>query len=283
MTNTNQGGEASKKSYHKKATGTALATVRDHAGEEDLKLYGSCFWYVSTFEHFLLYRLTSQSPFVQRVWISLEHKKVPYQYIEVDPYKKPQSLLDVNPRGLVPAIRHGPRWSTHESTVIMEYLEDLNAGSHLLPSDPQTRATSRLWSDHINRHVIPLFYKLLQAQDQNDQITHAQDLRDQINKLVAAADPNGPFFLGPQISFVDLQVAPWVLRLRRVLGPYRGWPEPEEGSRWKAWVDAIDREPSVVATTSTDELYLDSYERYAENRPGTSQLADAVNSGRGLP
>jgi len=266
MTNTNQGGEASKKSYHKKATGTALATVRDHAGEEDLKLYGSCF-----------------CPFVQRVWISLEHKKVSYQYIEVDPYKKPQSLLDVNPRGLVPAIRHGPTWSTHESTVIMEYLEDLNAGSHLLPSDPQTRATSRLWSDHINRHVIPLFYKLLQAQDQNDQITHAQDLRDQINKLVAAADPNGPFFLGPQISFVDVQVAPWVLRLRRVLGPYRGWPEPEEGSRWKAWVDAIDREPSVVATTSTDELYLDSYERYAENRPGTSQLADAVNSGRGLP
>jgi glutathione S-transferase len=47
--------------------------------------------------------------------------------------------------------------------------------------------------------------------------------------------------------------------------------------------DAIDNERSVKMTTSTDELYLDSYERYAENRPGTSQLADAVNSGRGLP
>lgn len=223
------------------------------------------------------------SPFVQRVWIALEHKKTVYQYIEVDPYKKPQSLLDVNPRGLVPALRHGPSWSTHESTVIMEYLEDLNAGAPLLPPDPQTRATSRLWSDHINRHVIPMFYKLLQAQDASEQITHAQELRDQIHKLVAAAHKSGPFFLGPNMSFVDVQVAPWVLRLRRVLGPYRGWPEPEEGSRWKQWVDAIEREPSVAATTSTDELYLDSYERYAENRPGTSQLADAVNSGRGLP
>ncbi|KAF3043259.1 hypothetical protein E8E12_010063 [Didymella heteroderae] len=261
-----QGGDSSKKTYHKKATGNALTTVKSHAKEEDLKLYGSCF-----------------CPFVQRVWISLEHKKISYQYIEVDPYKKPQSLLDVNPRGLVPAIRHGPSWSTHESTVIMEYFEDLNAGEHLLPADPQTRATSRLWSDHVNRHVIPMFYKLLQAQDQKDQITHAQELRDQINKLVSAADKTGPFFLGSQISFVDVQFAPWVLRLRRVLGPYRGWPEPEEGSRWKAWVDAIDNEPSVRATTSTDELYLDSYERYAENRPGTSQLADAVNSGRGLP
>ncbi|CAN9161835.1 unnamed protein product [Alternaria sp. RS040] len=261
-----QGGDSSKKTYHKKATGNALTTVKNHSKEDDLKLYGSAF-----------------CPFVQRVWISLEHKQIPYQYIEVDPYKKPQSLLDVNPRGLVPAIRHGPTWSTHESTVIMEYLEDLQTGSHLLPPDAQTRATSRLWSDHVNRNIIPWFYKLLQSQDSNDQVSHAKELRDQIGKLVDAADPDGPFFLGPQISFVDVQIAPWVLRLRRVLGPYRGWPEAEEGSRWKRWIDAIEADRSVKMTTSTDELYLDSYERYAENRPGTSQLADAVNSGRGLP
>ncbi|KAF1946105.1 hypothetical protein EJ02DRAFT_261549 [Clathrospora elynae] len=261
-----QGGDASKKTYHKKATGNAWTTVKNHSKEDDLKLYGSAF-----------------CPFVQRVWISLEHKQIPYQYIEVDPYKKPQSLLDVNPRGLVPALRHGPTWSTHESTVIMEYLEDLQTGPNLLPPDAQTRATSRLWSDHINRNIIPCFYKLLQAQDQNDQVEHAKELRNQIGKLVDAANSNGPFFLGSQISFVDVQIAPWIVRLRRVLGPYRGWPEAEEGSRWKRWIDAIEADRSVNMTTSTDELYLDSYERYAENRPGTSQLADAVNSGRGLP
>ena len=61
------------------------------------------------------------SPFVQRVWIALEVKGIPYQYIEVDPYKKPDSLLEVNPRGLVPAIRHG-NWGCHESTVLLEYV-----------------------------------------------------------------------------------------------------------------------------------------------------------------
>lgn len=212
------------------------------------------------------------SPFVQRVWISLEHKQIPYQYIEVDPYKKPQSLLDVNPRGLVPALRHGPTWSTHESTVIMEYLEDLNTGPPLLPSDAQSRATCRLWADHINRNIIPWFYKLLQAQDTNDQVEHAKEFKNQITKLVDAADTTGPFFLGGQISFVDVQVAPWFLRLKRVLVPYRGWPMPEEGSRFKRWLDALEQERSVKMTTSTDDLYLDSYERYAENRPGTSQL-----------
>jgi len=266
MTDANQGGDATKKTYHKKATGNAWITVKNHAKEKDLKLYGSAF-----------------CPFVQRVWISLEHKKIDYQYIEVDPYKKPQSLLDVNPRGLVPAIRHGLTWSTHESTVIMEYLEDLNEGRALLPKNPQGRATLRLWADHVNRNIVPWFYKLLQAQDPNDQVAHAKEFRDQINKLVDAADFVGPFFLGPEMCYVDVMIAPWVLRLRRVLGPYRGWPEAEKGSRWRRWIDAIEAEPSVKLTTSTDELYFDSYERYAENRPGTSQVADAVNSGRGLP
>lgn len=68
-----------------------------------------------------------------------------------------------------------------------------------------------------------------------------------------------------------------------MLGPYRGWPEPEQGSRWGKWVEAIEGDEAVKKTTSEDRLYVESYERYAENRPNTSQLANAVNSGRGLP
>ncbi|KAB2576081.1 Glutathione transferase [Lasiodiplodia theobromae] len=254
-----------KKTYHTKATGNALNTAKKHAAENELKLFGSCF-----------------CPFVQRVWISLVYKDIPYQYIEVDPYKKPQSLLEVNPRGLVPALRHGD-WGCYESTVLMEYLEDLGVGRPLMPSDPKLRANSRLWSDHINRHFIPGFYRFLQEQDAEKQVRYAEDLKSEITKLVDAADKEGPFFLGKELSFVDVQMAPWVIRLNKVLKPYRAWPEPEAGSRWGKWLEAIEKDPHVQATTSTDDLYLDSYERYAENRPNTSQLANAVNSGRGLP
>jgi hypothetical protein len=34
------------KIYHKKASGSALATVRKHSKDNDLKLFGSCFWLV---------------------------------------------------------------------------------------------------------------------------------------------------------------------------------------------------------------------------------------------
>jgi glutathione S-transferase len=110
---------------------------------------------------------------------------------------------------------------------------------------------------------VPSFYRLLQEQNQQKQITHAEELRDHFNTLVGAADPQGPFFLGPNLSFVDVQIAPWMVRLNRVLKPYRGWPDPEPGSRWGAWVDAIENSEEVKRTTSTDDLYLDSYERYA--------------------
>ena len=36
--------QSTKKTYHKKATGTALVTAKRHAKEHNLKLYGSCFW-----------------------------------------------------------------------------------------------------------------------------------------------------------------------------------------------------------------------------------------------
>ena len=257
-----------KKTYHKQPTGAALQTAQAHAAKTDLTLFGSCF-----------------CPFVQRVWISLEFKgSMPYTYYEVDPYAKPKDLLDVNPRGLVPALRSGD-WSCHESSVLMEYIEEVApAGAPaLLPKDAKQRAHARLWTDHINRHILPSFYRYLTCQDQSKQVRFGQELSDEIAKLVKAADAEGPFFMGKDMGFVDVQIAPWVVRLPRVLNIYRGWPAPEKGSRWAKWVDAIEGAECVKATTSDDGLYVDSYERYAENRPNTSKLADAINEGRALP
>ncbi|KAL3428007.1 glutathione transferase [Phlyctema vagabunda] len=122
------------KTHHKKANGAALLTVRKHSKDNELKLFGRCF-----------------CPFVQRIWIALEAKGLQYQYIEVDPYKKPQALIEVDSKGLIPALRHGD-WACSETNVLMEYLEDLGIGDPLLPTgNPQLRARCRLWCDHVSR------------------------------------------------------------------------------------------------------------------------------------
>jgi glutathione S-transferase len=135
----------------------------------------------------------------------------------------------------------------------------------------------------INRNIIPAFYQLLQAQDFSKQVDNTKKLQSEIAKVVEVSDPQGPFFLGPQLSYVDIQFAPWMIRFTRVLKHYRSWPDPTPGSRWGRWLDAIENNEHVKNTTSLDELYVDSYERYAQNRPNTSELADAVNGGYGLP
>ncbi len=131
--------------------------------------------------------------------------------------------------------------------------------------------------------MVPAFYQVLQAQDLVKQAENREKLQDEIAKLVEAADQQGPFFLGSQLSFVDVQFAPWMLRLKRVLKHYRGWPDPAPGTRWGVWCEAIENNEHVKNTTSLDDLYIDSYERYSQNRPNTSQLADAINGGFALP
>lgn len=76
-------------------------------------------------------------------------------------------------------------------------------------------------------------------------------------------------------------MAPWVVRLRKVLQPYRGWPEPDPSSRWAAWVNAIEQNHAVRSTTSTDDLYISSYERYAGKLVLDSHQTGAIGVGPG--
>lgn len=90
-------------------------------------------------------------------------------------------------------------------------------------------------------------------------MTLTSTLHTAITALVNASHVTGPFFLGPSISFVDVAFAPWIIRLSRVLKYYRQWPDPEVGSRWEAWVAAIENDERVMATVSDEGSYHGVY------------------------
>jgi len=92
-----------------------------------------------------------------------------------------------------------------------------------------------------------------------------------------------------------------LFRATNVLKHYRGFELPP-GTKFNAYIKRLFENPAFKRTCSTEELYLDSYERYGDashrmsslmtsstvhryafNRPNTSQVANAINSGRGLP
>ncbi|KAI0297366.1 glutathione S-transferase [Russula brevipes] len=264
---------------------SALDTANLHASDADITLFGNCF-----------------CPFVQRVWVAFEYLAIPYRVHEVDPYKKPEDLLQVSPKGLVPALKlhtYRPPRAVNESTVILEYLEDLaegTTGRTLLPSraDPYARALVRLQADHISRTLVPAFYRFLQAQRPEAQTVGAQEFSGALEQLASLLERgerevalkqgpgSGLWYEHGDLNWTDVLAGPWLFRTSVVLKHYRAFELPPD-SKFRAWLDRLFAHPSFKATCSTEQLYLDSYERYAFNRPNTSQVADAINSGFPLP
>ncbi|KAK2001763.1 glutathione S-transferase domain-containing protein [Colletotrichum falcatum] len=228
----------------KKATGKAHWTIKRHEKQSDLKLYSACY-----------------CPFSHRVWIALEAKGLQYQYCEEDPYRVPasQELLEANPRGTVPAIRQGD-WACADSGVILEYLEEMDCSIPLFPSDAKLRANCRQWIGHINSRLVPAFYRLLRNPDPAQQPQNIERLQEAIKDLVLAADEEGPFFLGSSLSLVDVHFAPFAVRLSRILQPRCGWTAPTPGLRWARWLDALESNVHVKATTSGRDVYVETIE-----------------------
>ncbi|KAG6840094.1 hypothetical protein C0991_008992 [Blastosporella zonata] len=215
-------------------------------------LFGSCF-----------------CPFVQRVWVSFEFLGIPYKVpvgseYEVDPYKKPQDLLEISPKGLVPGLK-------------------LHNFSPPRALNENARALVRLQSDHINRNLVPSFYRFLQAQEVSAQIEGGKELHAAIEGLIALFERTeseilggtgvsgggeltalkrglGLWVDGGDLGWVDVMAGPWIFRATNVLKHYRGFALPS-GPKTEAYVKRLFAHPAFKATCSTEELYIDSYER----------------------
>jgi glutathione S-transferase len=249
-----------------------------------------------------------------------------YQYVECLPQDlalsigghvkhpgMPQELLEVNPEGNIPCIRHG-NWAVWESSVMMEYLDELEPGDvqgtsssvgivPLLPpkksANAQLRAHCRQWVDHVERKVLPAFYAVLlmpppppntagttdpteiearRRQEENRDVL-MQTLQAAIAKLVNASHATGPFFLGEDIGYVDVAFAPWIIRLSKVLERYRGWSNPDMGIRWQSWANAVESDERVRRTVCQDEGYHSVYQGVGEDGwNNTSWLRDRKKS-----
>ena len=209
---------------------------------------------------------------VQRVWAVLEEKQIPYQYVEVNPYHKPEALLKLNPRGLVPTLEYDNK-PLYESTVVCEFLEEAypSHGQKLLPSEPYGRAIARIWTDFITSRIIPSFHRFLQHQSTAGPIEEKrQDFLGHLKTFVNEMDEQGPYFSGKEPMLIDFVLAPWAVRLW-VFDEFKGGAGvPAEGqgdkdektwARWRTWLAAVESRPSMKNTTSNKEHYLPIYKR----------------------
>ncbi|KAF8552953.1 glutathione S-transferase [Imleria badia] len=222
---------------HPVATGRAAETVAEHQDPQDLVFWSG--W---------------------RVWIALEERGIPYQYKDVNPYKKEPHFLEINSKGLVPAVEYQGK-ALYESTVLCEFLEDAypTHKPNLLPYDPYERARVRIWIDHVTKNILQAWQRL----------------------LMYVAQVKGPYFLGEDLSLADVIVAPWTARVY-ILGQHRGYDRAGAGAVWKAYVERLAARESVLKTTSDRDKLQVIYDRYLRDE-AQSEAAKAIRAGKLMP
>jgi RNA polymerase-associated protein len=177
-----------------------------------------------------------------RVRIALAEKGLPYDEREIELAHKPPELARINPANGVPVLIVGDA-AIAESIVILQYLEDRFPERPLLPKDPLDRARCRLLSDRIVSLLGKASFKLAKGAAE-EKPAAAEAVRAGLATLEREAPAEG-LLSGPDLSFADLTLAPFMARVPREVRPSAlGLPRL---SRWETEVMA---RPSVVAHTA---------------------------------
>jgi glutathione S-transferase len=201
------------------------------------------------------------STFAQRTRVVLLEKGIEFTYTDIDFQNKPAEFLKVSRYGKVPAIVHNG-FEIYESAIINEYLEEVFPEPALLPKDAGQKAIARIWIDYANNRFVPAFVKLLRGKTVEEQ---EQGRREFIEALLfieqegfGKLSGGGTYFLGEQLSLVDISFYPWFERLP-VIEHFRKFELPAETPRIQKWWTALRERESIKAVANSKEFYLERF------------------------
>lgn len=205
-------------------------------------------------------------PYAQRTRMMLIEKDIQFSLTEVDLYNKPDWWKELSPHGKVPLLRHNGG-IVYESRVINEYLEEVFPEPALMPSDPMRRAKARIWIDYCDTYLLPALHKLIaDSRDEDKQIKNRETVKEKLlflenEGLKKLSD--GPFFMGSEVTLVDLQFMPFIERFPCYEELWEA-SMPDECTRLRAWIEAMMERDSHSRTANTHEFHMERYAKYAQ-------------------
>lgn len=85
------------------------------------------------------------SPYVRKVRIVLEEKRIPYEYVQARPSLPGSPVPDYNPLAKIPVLVTDKGKGIYDSPVIVEYLDALAAEPKLIPAGIEERVEVKRW------------------------------------------------------------------------------------------------------------------------------------------
>ena len=165
----------------------------------------------------------SLSPYVRKVMLVLEHKRIPYENDPLSPVLSPsEEFLRISPLRKIPVLRDGD-FVLPDSSVICRYLEDTRPEPALYPHDARTRAFACWLEEYadtkLTECLAPLAGELIFKPRVLKQPTDAANVARLRDALPSAFDylesiaPSNGFVCG-DLSIADLALASASLNAR---------------------------------------------------------------------
>ena len=85
------------------------------------------------------------SPYVRKVRIVLEEKRIPCEYVVASPSNPESGVAAANPLGKIPVLIRDDGRSVYDSPVIVEYLDGLGGAERLIPESFSDRIEVKRW------------------------------------------------------------------------------------------------------------------------------------------
>ncbi|KAK8255952.1 glutathione-S-transferase-like protein omega 1 [Phyllosticta capitalensis] len=206
-------------------------------------------------------------PWCQRVHILLSELQIPFEEVYIDlSQPREQWYLDINPRGLVPAIKFSNGVVNdeilYESSIVSQFIAD-SRPSHVLPasladpSAPLRRARIQFFIDTFMSKLGGQWRSIFAAEDPD---AKAQEIVKGVEKEVEGLLKDAaPFVDGSkELTFAETQTAPFLLRIY-ALSAHGELPKSlKEGlealPNFGKWAKALIEHPSVKANWNEERV-----------------------------
>ena len=219
-------------------------------------------------------------PFAHRTRLVLAEKRIDFELVEIDLQNKPAWFNTVSNYGKVPALQHGQE-RVVESAIVNEYLDEVFPQPALLPKDPGTRATARIWIDYANTRFVPAWGALLRGQTDAERSSARTALLESLEYIetqgLQKSSGDGPYWFGANPSLVDLSFYPWFERWA-ALEHYRGSLSIAKFERLQRWRDALAARASVKDIQNPTPYYVERYAKHAAPAPAPRAVGAASPS-----
>jgi len=185
-------------------------------------------------------------PFAIRVRMTLHEKGIPFETKEESLNNKSSELLSLHPQAKVPVLIYGKQ-VLYESSIITQFLDELQPEPALMPTTPAARAELRLFTFWCDQQFKPDVdrYKYGTSRFPAEQCEGAEQRVIGHLKRLEETLKQDTWLVGKTYSLADIHVFPFFRQLARIT------PAPEFLGAFPAtthWLETITARPAFEKT-----------------------------------